>query len=235
MNRNRNTILVCDDEPDIVAALKIYLEAEGFSVLTASNGKEAVAMVDREPIQLVLLDIMMPVMDGITAMSKLRETHNVPIILLTAKGEEIDMILGLNVGADDYITKPFRPVELLARVKAQIRRYMMFGGGSGHQETNQKLLRIGGIEMDDSSKRVTVEGEEVNLTPTEYAMLKLFMENPGKVFTKQQIFEQGWEEEYMISDNNVMVCISKLRSKLDTEDREYIRTIRGLGYRLEKE
>ncbi|MDO5409167.1 MAG: response regulator transcription factor [Lachnospiraceae bacterium] len=227
-------ILVCDDEKDIVSALKIYLGAENYDVLQASNGREAIKIAKEEELQLILLDIMMPVMDGISALNEIRKFSNVPVIFLTAKSEEIDMILGLNVGADDYITKPFRPVELLARVKAQIRRYMMFGGGAA-DETEKQVLRIGGIEMNDSSKRVTVEGEEVNLTPTEYAMLKLFMENPGRVFSPAVIYQTVWNESYTGSDRTVPVHIRHLREKIEINaaSPRYLKVVWGQGYKFD--
>lgn len=229
-------ILVCDDEKDIVSALKIYLGAENYEVLEASNGKEAVRIAREQELHLILLDIMMPVMDGISALNEIRQFSNVPVILLTAKSEEIDMILGLNVGADDYITKPFRPVELLARVKAQIRRYMMFGGGAAPaQEEERPVLRIGGIELDDASKRVTVEGEEVNLTPTEYAMLKLFMENPGRVFSPAVIYQTVWNESYTGSDRTVPVHIRHLREKIEINaaSPRYLKVVWGQGYKFD--
>lgn len=229
-------ILVCDDEKDIVSALKIYLGAENYEVLEASNGKEAVKIAKEQELHLILLDIMMPVMDGISALNEIRQFSNVPVILLTAKSEEIDMILGLNVGADDYITKPFRPVELLARVKAQIRRYMMFGGGAATaKEGENTVLRIGGIELDDASKRVTVEGEEVNLTPTEYAMLKLFMENPGRVFSPAVIYQTVWNESYTGSDRTVPVHIRHLREKIEINaaSPRYLKVVWGQGYKFD--
>lgn len=169
-------ILICDDEKDIVSALKIYLEAEGYKTFAAFNGLEAIGILHQEDIQLVLMDIMMPEMDGISAMVKIREESNVPVILLTAKGEDTDKILGLNVGADDYITKPFNPVEMLARVRSQLRRYMQLGGGA----VRENLIRMGGVCMDDRSKEVTVDGEAVSLTPREYDILKFLMQHPGR-------------------------------------------------------
>ena len=237
MNRNRNTILVCDDEPDIVAALKIYLEAEGFSVLTASNGKEAVAMVDREPIQLVLLDIMMPVMDGITAMSKLRETHNVPIILLTAKGEDTDKVLGLTVGADDYVTKPFNPVELIARVKSQLRRYTQLGSVAGQPApaTEDNVLRLGGFVLDDSTKTVTLYGDPLTLTPTEYEILKLFLNHPGQVLSPKEIYRRVWHDEPFGADSTIAVHIRHLREKIeiDPASPRYLKVVWAQGYKLD--
>ena len=182
-------ILICDDEKDIVEALNIYLSSEGYSIFKAYNGKEALEILAKQEIHLVLLDIMMPEMDGITAMSKIRSESAVPIILLTAKSQDTDKILGLTVGADDYVTKPFNPAELNARVKAQLRRYMLLGGGSKNDEN--KII-IGGIELDDIAKKVTVDGEVVSLTPTEFDILKLFMKNPGKVYSPKDIYRQVW-------------------------------------------
>ena len=178
-----NTVLVCDDEKDIVSALKIYLESEGYAVECAYDGAQALALLESRDISLVLMDIMMPVMDGISAMVKIRERSNVPVILLTAKGEDTDKILGLNVGADDYITKPFNPLEVLARVRSQLRRYTMLGAA----QIRQSCLTVGGISMDDSSKTVTVDGEPAALTPTEYDILRLLMENPGQVFHPRKL------------------------------------------------
>ena len=177
-------VLVCDDEKDIVAALKIYLEAEGYHVLTAFNGREALEVFAREPVDLILLDIMMPGMDGITTMSRLREQSNVPVIFLTAKSEDTDKVLGLNVGADDYITKPFNPVEMLARVRSQLRRYLQLGGSA----PKPAVLRIGGVELDDNAKTVTLDGDPVALTPKEYDILHFLMQHPGKVFSPAEIY-----------------------------------------------
>ena len=178
-------ILVCDDEKDIVSAVRIYLSSEGYTVYEAYNGKEALEVIQTNEVHLVLMDIMMPKMDGIEAMVKIRELSNVPVILLTAKGEDTDKVLGLTVGADDYVTKPFNPVELQARVKSQLRRYMLLGGGKAAQDDK---LRIGGIELDDKSKEVTLDGEPVALTRTEYDILKLLMEHPGQVFSPNEIY-----------------------------------------------
>ena len=182
-------ILVCDDEKDIVKALDIYLNAEGYATFDAFNGEEALDILANNDIQLVLMDIMMPKMDGISAIARIRESNNnIPVILLTAKSEDTDKILGLNIGADDYVTKPFNPVELLARVKAQLRRYLNFGGNTA----DKALLTIGGIQLDDNAKIVTVDGEQVSLTPTEYDILYFLMENAGKVFSSSQIYEKVW-------------------------------------------
>lgn len=225
-------ILVCDDEKDIVSALRIYLTAEGYKVFEANNGKEAIEVVEKEEIHLVLLDVMMPVMDGITAMVKIREISNVPVILLTAKSEDTDKILGLTVGADDYVTKPFNPVELQARVKSQLRRYMQLGGTS----VKNTSFCIGGIELDDNTKEVTLDGERVFLTPTEYDILKLFMENPGKVFSPTEIYTKVWKDNPYGSENTVAVHIRHLREKIEynpTEPR-YLKAVWGRGYKIEK-
>ena len=190
-------VLICDDQPDIVNALKIYLKPEGYRLFTAYTGKEALEVVKDNDIHLILLDVMMPVMDGITAISRIREFSNVPIILLTAKSETEDMVLGLNVGADDYITKPFVPVEVLARVRSQLRRYAHLG--SKPQE-GEGQLAVGGISMDDRTKTVLVEGESVSLTPTEYAILHLLMANPGKVFSTKALYEAVWQEAALGSE-----------------------------------
>ncbi len=181
-------ILICDDDRDIVSALKIYLESDGYRTFQAYNGMEALAILDREDVHLVLLDVMMPGMDGISALAKLRENSNVPVILLTAKSEDTDKILGLNVGADDYVTKPFNPVELQARVRSQLRRYLHLGGGAVRDD----VIQIGAIRLDDASKTVTVDGEAVSLTPREYDILKLLMRNPDRVFSPKDLYRKVW-------------------------------------------
>lgn len=225
-------ILVCDDEKDIVSALKIYLTADGYQVFEAYNGKEAVEILAREDIHLVLMDIMMPEMNGISAMVKIRETSNVPVILLTAKSEDTDKILGLTVGADDYVTKPFNPVELQARVKSQLRRYMQLGGGAVKQDT----LCMGGIELDDRTKEVTLDGEKVALTRTEYDILKLLMEHPGKVFSPNEIYELVWKDNPYGTENTVAVHIRHLREKVEYNPAEprYLKVVWGRGYKMEK-
>ena len=224
-------ILVCDDERDIVNALKIYLEAEGHQVVTAHTGAEALAALEREEVHLVLLDIMMPEMDGITAMTRIREMSNVPVILLTAKSEDTDKVLGLNLGADDYVTKPFNPVELLARVRSQLRRYMQLGGG----EPKPSTITIGGVSLDDGAKAVTLDGEPVSLTPREYDILKLLMSHPGQVFSPKDIYRQVWGEAPYGAENAVAVHIRHLREKLEFDPAEprYIKVIWGQGYRFE--
>lgn len=224
-------VLVCDDEKDIVSALKIYLTSEGYNVFEAFNGKEAVEVVESKEIHLVLMDIMMPVMDGIQAMVKIREKSNVPVILLTAKGEDMDKVLGLTVGADDYVTKPFNPVELQARVKSQLRRYMLLG--SGNQSIGK--ARMGGIEMDDKAKEVTLDGEKVNLTRTEYDILKLLMDHPGEVFSPNQIYEKVWKDNPFGTENTVAVHIRHLREKIEYNPQEprYLKVVWGRGYKME--
>jgi len=224
-------ILVCDDEKDIVSALRIYLTAEGYRVYEAYNGKEALDVLSREDIHLVLMDIMMPEMDGITAMVQIRERSNVPVILLTAKSEDTDKVLGLNIGADDYVTKPFNPVELQARVKSQLRRYMQLGGSA----VTKDVLTLGGIELDDRTKEVTLDGEHVALTRTEYDILKLLMENVGKVFSPTQIYEQVWRDTPYGSENTVAVHIRHLREKIEYDPAQprYLKAVWGRGYKME--
>ena len=226
-------VLVCDDEKDIVSALKIYLTSEGHNVIEAYNGKEAVDIVEKQEIHLVLMDIMMPVMDGIQAMVKIREISNVPVILLTAKSEDTDKVLGLNVGADDYVTKPFNPVELQARVKSQLRRYMQLGSGT----KDAAITRMGGIEIDDKAKEVTLDGEKVNLTRTEYDILKLLMDHPGQVFSPNQIYEAVWKDNPYGTENTVAVHIRHLREKIEYNPQEprFLKVVWGRGYKMEGE
>ncbi len=225
-------ILVCDDEKDIVSALKIYLASEGYEVVEAYNGEEALRRIGEQEIHLVLMDIMMPQMDGITAMVKIREISNVPVILLTAKGEDTDKVLGLTVGADDYVTKPFNPVELQARVKSQLRRYMMLGGGNVKRE----ILSVGGVEMDDKAKEVTLDGELVSLTRTEYDILKLLLEHKGEVFSPNEIYRKVWKDTAFGTENTVAVHIRHLREKLeyDPANPRYLKVVWGRGYKMEE-
>ena len=225
-------ILICDDQPDIVNALKIYLAPEGYRLFTAYTGSEALALVQKEDIHLLLLDIMMPGMDGITATAKIREFSNVPIIFLTAKSETEDMVLGLNVGADDYITKPFVPVEVLARVRSQLRRYALLG--SRPQESSH-LLTVGPITLDDATKAVTVDGELITLTPIEYSILHLLMANPGKVYSTKALYEAVWQEAALGSEGAVAVHIRHLREKIEINPSQprYLKVIWGQGYKLE--
>lgn len=225
-------ILICDDEKDIVNALKIYLNDTNYQLFEAYTGKEALEITEKENIHLILLDIMMPEMDGITAMAKIRAFSNVPIILLTAKSEDTDKVLGLNVGADDYVTKPFNPVELLARVKSQLRRYIQLGGAN----VTPEVLMIGGIALNDKTKIVTVDGEKISLTPKEYDILKLFMENPGRVMSPKEIYRQVWKEAPFGTDNTVAVHIRHLREKIEINPTEprYLKVVFGQGYKLEE-
>ncbi len=224
-------ILICDDDKDIVAALKIYLEAEGYRTFAAYNGREALAVLDKEDIHLVLLDVMMPVLDGIGMLSRLRESSNVPVILLTAKSEDTDKILGLNVGADDYVTKPFNPVELLARVRSQLRRYLQLGGGTIRED----VITIGSVSLDDGSKTVAVDGEPVSLTPREYDILKLLMQHPGRVFHPRDLYRKVWNEEPFGAESTVAVHIRHLREKIEIDPAapRYIRAVWGQGYKFQ--
>jgi len=226
-------VLVCDDEKDIVSALKIYLTSDGYEVYEAYNGQEAIEIVKNTDIHLILMDIMMPVMGGIEAMVKIREFSNVPVIMLTAKSEDTDKVLGLTVGADDYITKPFNPVELQARVKSQIRRYMLLGSGT----VRESKMTIGGIELDDKAKEVFLDGEKINLTKTEYDILKLLMDNRGEVFSPNQIYEKVWKDSAFGSENTVAVHIRHLREKIeyDPANPRYLKVIWGRGYKMEGE
>lgn len=226
-------ILICDDEPDIVNALKIYLNDPEYRLLDASNGQEALDIVSREDVHLILLDIMMPALDGITALAKLRETSNIPVIFLTAKSEDTDKILGLNVGADDYVTKPFSPLEVTARVRSQLRRYMLLGGRDGVQ--TRETATIGGIELDDRAKTVTIDGDPVSLTPIEYDILKLLITHPGQVFSPKEIYREVWHEDPLGSDNTVAVHIRHLREKIEINPAEprYLKVVWGQGYKME--
>ncbi len=225
-------ILICDDQIDIVNALKIYLSPEGYHLYEAYTGTQALAIVQREDIHLILLDVMMPEMDGITAAAKIREVSNAPIIFLTAKSETEDMVLGLNVGGDDYITKPFVPVEVLARVRSQLRRYAKLGcrPPEGSQE-----LTVGAITLNDASKTVTVDGEPVALTPIEYSILHLLMRNPGKVYSTKALYEAVWQEAALGSEGAVAVHIRHLREKIEITPSEprYLKVVWGQGYKME--
>lgn len=227
------TILVCDDDKEIVEAISIYLKQEDYKVVPAYNGREALEIMKTEEIHLIILDIMMPELDGIHALLKLRETSSIPVILLSAKSEDVDKILGLNVGADDYVTKPFNPLELIARVKSQLRRYTKLGG---MEQTDGNQLVNGSITMDREQKLVTVDGENVKLTPTEFKILQLLMENVGTVFSSAQIYEKIWEEDAYATDNIVSVHIRRIREKIeiDPKNPDYIKVMWGVGYRMEK-
>ena len=224
-------IVVCDDEKDIAAALEIYLAAEGYRVLKAENGREALLLAAKEEVHLMLLDIMMPQMDGLETLAKLREFSNIPVIFLTAKGEDTDKILGLNLGADDYITKPFNPVEVLARVRSQLRRYLQLGGGS----VRPTCYVIGGIELDDNAKTVTVDGETVSLTPKEYDILRFLMQNAGTVFSPAEIYRRVWDDIPLNAAGAIAVHIRHLREKIEINPAEprYLKVVWGKGYKME--
>ena len=224
-------VLICDDQPDILNALNIYLSAEGYGVFEAANGQEALQVLARADIHLVLMDVMMPVMDGIVATAKIREASNVPIILLTAKSETEDLVLGLNVGADDYITKPFVPVEVLARVRSQLRRYAKLGS----RPDSDSALTVGGISLNDTTKEVTVDGEPVTLTPIEYNILKFLMQRPGKVYSTKALYEEVWQEPAYGSEGAVAVHIRHLREKIeiDPSNPRYLKVVWGQGYKME--
>lgn len=223
-------VLICDDEEDIRNALNIYLTASGYETVLCANGQEALQAVEQENVQLVLLDIMMPVMDGITVLSQLRTRSNVPVILLTAKGEDTDKVLGLDVGADDYITKPFNPVEVLARVKSQLRRYLQLGSAVSAPTD----FVCGPVSMDDKAKTVTVDGEPVSLTPTEYEILKLFLTHPGQVFSIAEIYRQVWNEAPLGAEGTVAVHIRHLREKIeiDPANPRHLTVVWGQGYKF---
>ena len=225
-------ILICDDEKDIVAALKIYLEAEGYTTFAAYDGREALDVLRREKIHLVLMDVMMPALDGIAATAKLREESNVPVILLTAKSEDTDKVLGLNVGADDYVTKPFNPVELCARVRSQLRRYMQLGGG----KADDGALTIGPISLDEKAKEVRRDGETVALTPTEYEILRFLMRHAGEVFPPRELYRRVWNGEPYGAENTVSVHIRHIREKLEVDPAEprWIKAVWGRGYKFER-
>ena len=224
-------ILICDDDQDIINALKIFLSDSSYNLFEANNGKQALEVISGEDIHLVLMDIMMPEMDGISAMVRIRESSNVPIILITAKSESEDKILGLNVGADDYVTKPFNPIEVAARVKSQIRRYTQLGAAV----VTPKTLCVGGIELDDNSKTVTRDGMQISLTPTEYEILKLLMQNLGRVYSPKEIYREIWRENPMTAENTIAVHIRHLREKLEINPAEprYLKAVWGHGYMME--
>lgn len=224
-------ILVCDDERDILDAIEIYLKAEGYSVFTAEDGASALEILEKKEIHLAIIDIMMPVMDGITLIMKMREVTNIPIVVLSAKSEVTDKIVGLNVGADDYITKPFNAVELTARVNSLIRRYFSLGAS----EIKKGDLKIGRVSLSDESKEVRVEGEVVSLTPYEYKILYLLLKNPGRVFSSNEIYERVWEDEAIDVRKIISVHISHLRDKVEINPRkpDLIKSVYGMGYKIE--
>ena len=227
-------VLVCDDDREIVEAIEIYLSQEGYKVLKAYDGEEALKVLDREKVDLLIIDVMMPKLDGIRATLKIREKKNMTIIILSAKSEDADKILGLNVGADDYMTKPFNPLELTARVKSQLRRYTQLG--STIDKSNQAVYAVGGLSIDDEQKEVTVDGEPVRLTPIEYNILLLLVKNQGKVFSIDQIYESIWNEDAIGVDNTVAVHIRHIREKIEINPKEprYLKVVWGVGYKIEK-
>ena len=227
-------ILICDDDRDIVSALDIYLSSEGYHTIAAYDGQQALKAVEENEVHLILMDVMMPNLDGIRATARLREVCNVPIILLTAKSEDADKVLGLNIGADDYVTKPFNPLELLARVKSNLRRYTTLGNLNTE---NNALFQVGGLCINDDTKEVTVDGDIVKLTPIEYNILLLLVKNCGRVFSIDQIYESIWNEEAIGADNTVAVHIRHIREKIEINPKEprYLKVVWGVGYKIEKQ
>ncbi len=225
-------ILIADDEPEIRELFRLYLEKDGYEVLEAGDGLQVLKILKIEKIDLLLLDIMMPGLDGFAVLRQVRKENNIPVLILSARDTDADKILGLDLGADDYLTKPINPLEAVARVNSNIRRFYALGSHGGGKDVH--VLEIRDLKLDLDECSLYRGEEEIVLTSVEYRLMRLFLENPGKVFTKEQIFRAGWNCEYMEDDNNVMVCISKLRSKLSDDANHYIRTIRGLGYRFEK-
>ena len=227
-------ILVCDDDKDIVEAIDIYLTQEGYEVLKAYDGDEAIKVLKRNEVDLLIMDVMMPRLDGIRATLKIRENMSLPIIILSAKSEDADKILGLNIGADDYMTKPFNPLELVARVKSQLRRYTQLGNAA---ESGDSIYTVGGLSINDDLKEVTVDGEVVKLTPIEYNILLLLVKNQGKVFSINQIYESIWNEDAIGADNTVAVHIRHIREKIEINPKEprYLKVVWGIGYKIEKQ
>ena len=225
-----HTVLIADDEKEIRDLLRLYLENEGYRIIEASDGMEAVNAVKEKHPDICLLDIMMPGKDGLSVLKEIRDESNIPVIMISARTADVERILGLNLGADDYIPKPFNPLEVAARVKSNLRRYYDLGSGKAAAET----FTVKDLVLDTDSCTLTKGGVPLQLTSVEYKIMEMFMRYPGKVFTKQQIYECGWDDEYVVSDNNIMVSIRKLRTKLDEDPSKYITTLRGLGYRMEK-
>ena len=227
-------ILVVDDDKEIVESIEIYLRNEGYKVFKAYDGLEALDILTNEEIHLILMDIMMPKLDGIKATIKIRQEKNIPISLVSAKGEDTDKILGLNIGADDYITKPFNLLELIARVKSNLRRYMNFG--NFNNETREDVLRSGGLELNTSTKEVKVDGNQVKVTPIEYRILELLLRNKGRVFSIDEIYEKVWKEESFNVENTVAVHIRRIREKIEINPKEprYLKVVWGIGYKIEK-
>jgi len=236
MDQNQINILVCDDDKEIAGAIEIYLRNEGYRVFKAYDGIQALEIARKETLHLIIMDIMMPKMDGVQATMKLREEQNIPIIMLSAKSEDYDKITGLNVGADDYVTKPFNPLELIARVKSQLRRYVRLGSISGQSENRSDVYTTGGLVIDDGQKSVTLDGEQIPVTPTEYGILKFLTSNAGKVFSIGQIYEAVWNEPAYSAENTVAVHIRRIREKIeiDPKNPQYLKVVWGIGYKIEK-
>lgn len=236
MDQNQINILVCDDDKEIAGAIEIYLRNEGYRVFKAYDGIQALEIARKETLHLIIMDIMMPKMDGVQATMKLRGEQNIPIIMLSAKSEDYDKITGLNVGADDYVTKPFNPLELIARVKSQLRRYVRLGSLSGQSESRSDIYTTGGLVIDDGQKSVTLDGEQIPVTPTEYGILKFLTSNAGKVFSIEQIYEAVWNEPAYSAENTVAVHIRRIREKIeiDPKNPQYLKVVWGIGYKIEK-
>lgn len=228
----KQKVLIVDDEKEIRDAIEIYLRGTDTEVFKAEDGIEALEILGREEVQLIVLDVMMPKLDGIRTCLKIRETKNIPIIMLSAKTEDVDKILGLNVGADDYVTKPFNPLELVARIKSQLRRYLVLGDG----EISSDEIKINGLEISEEKNKVVVDGEDVSLTPLEFKILLLLAENPGRVFSIKQIYENVWGEPFYKSENTVTVHIRRIREKIEINPKEpkYIKVVWGIGYKMDK-
>ncbi|NMB95413.1 MAG: response regulator transcription factor [Clostridiaceae bacterium] len=234
VERGKLSILVVDDDKEIVKAISIYLENEGYMVFKAYDGLQALDIISSQDIQLILLDIMMPKMDGLSATMKIRQQRNIPIIILSAKSEDSDKILGLSIGADDYVTKPFNPLELVARVKSQLRRYLTLGDVNGTGKAN--ILKSGGLCFDTEARTVTVDGEPVRLTATEMKIVELLLRHPGRVFPAEEIYERVWQEPAYNAENTVMVHIRRIREKIEINPKEpkYLKVVWGIGYKIEK-
>ena len=232
----KNQIVIVEDDKEIREGVEIYLRSQGYTVFQAENGKEGLAIIEREKIDLAIVDIMMPVMDGITMTMRLREKYEFPVIMLSAKSEEVDKVMGLNIGADDYVTKPFTPMELLARVNSQLRRYRRFMERLGDKEENSRIHTIGGLEINEDNVEVTVDGEPVKMTPIEYKILLLLMKNPGRVFSAEEIYERVWNER-AINTDTIMVHVRNIREKIEVNPREpkYLKVVWGVGYKIEKQ
>lgn len=226
-------ILICDDDREIASAIEIYLQNDGYGTILAHNGVEALQMLEDNEVHLIIMDVMMPLMDGMRSTMEIRKSRNIPIIMLSAKSEDADKVLGLNVGADDYVTKPFNPLELSARVKSQLRRFTVLGSMPRPEEG---VYAVGGLTLDDNTKTVAVDGERVHLTPIEYKILRLLIKNPGRVFSIDEVYAHAWGEEAFCADNTVAVHIRRIREKIEINPKEpkYIKVVWGIGYKIER-